>query len=311
LRRMRQPESLKRRIWEPLCISALNTLPERACARTFAAVLRESLGASRAASDFLLPRATLSDCLPDPVVAWLRARGAALHLRTPVRSLRRLVGTERSWRVDLHDGFLCARHVVLACGIAGTRRLLADLADEPDSRGPNPSIAQTLAALDTYTFEPIATIWTAWPSASWKTRPSPLMFAWATPENRFVDWLFDRGEQRGHRIGAMVVSVAGEAHVTFPADAALARARDVCRAQGLPEPSHARSVIERRATFVCTPNRPIVTLPESGILPGLWLAGDYTEADFPATLEAAVRSGLSVGKLAGRIQDHSQARASA
>jgi monoamine oxidase len=28
--------------------------------------------------------------------------------------------------------------------------------------------------------------------------------------------------------------------------------------------------------------------------PGLWLAGDYTASDYPATIEGAVRSGVKV-----------------
>jgi hypothetical protein len=56
-----QTERLVRLMWHPLCIAALNTPPERASANTFLAVLRDSLGASRAASDMLIPRAPLCD----------------------------------------------------------------------------------------------------------------------------------------------------------------------------------------------------------------------------------------------------------
>jgi len=31
-------------------------------------------------------------------------------------------------------------------------------------------------------------------------------------------------------------------------------------------------------------------------LPGLWLAGDYVASDYPATLEAAVRSGVAAAR---------------
>jgi monoamine oxidase len=33
-------------------------------------------------------------------------------------------------------------------------------------------------------------------------------------------------------------------------------------------------------------------------VPGLILAGDYTASDYPATLEAAVRSGVAAARLA-------------
>jgi uncharacterized protein with NAD-binding domain and iron-sulfur cluster len=51
-----------------------------------------------------------------------------------------------------------------------------------------------------------------------------------------------------------------------------------------------KTITEKRATFVCSPNlkRP----PNATAHPGLWLAGDYTESEYPATIEGAVRSGL-------------------
>jgi len=48
-------------------------------------------------------------------------------------------------------------------------------------------------------------------------------------------------------------------------------------------------IAERRATYSCTP---AATRPRAGRLaPGIYLAGDYTDPEFPATLESAVRSG--------------------
>jgi hydroxysqualene dehydroxylase len=32
------------------------------------------------------------------------------------------------------------------------------------------------------------------------------------------------------------------------------------------------------------------------VSPGIYLAGDYTDADFPATLEAATRSGVTAAR---------------
>ena len=52
-------------------------------------------------------------------------------------------------------------------------------------------------------------------------------------------------------------------------------------------------VAEKRATFSCTPG-----LPRPGNATShrtLWLAGDYTAGDYPATLEGAVRSGVIAG----------------
>ena len=62
----------------------------------------------------------------------------------------------------------------------------------------------------------------------------------------------------------------------------------------LPRPTWHRVIRERRATFSCRPNlpRPASRTP----IRGLWLAGDYVCADYPATLEGAVRSGVSAAR---------------
>ena len=51
-----------------------------------------------------------------------------------------------------------------------------------------------------------------------------------------------------------------------------------------------QTVVEKRATFACTPG---LQRPPQAIAPGLLACGDYTEGPYPATLEGAVRSGLA------------------
>ena len=50
------------------------------------------------------------------------------------------------------------------------------------------------------------------------------------------------------------------------------------------------TVVEKRATFACTPG---LQRPAAAIAHGLWAAGDYVEGPYPATLEGAVRSGIA------------------
>ena len=55
------------------------------------------------------------------------------------------------------------------------------------------------------------------------------------------------------------------------------------------------SVVEKRATFACTPG---LERPGAEMAPGLYAAGDYVQGPYPATLEGAVRSGVAAARLA-------------
>jgi uncharacterized protein with NAD-binding domain and iron-sulfur cluster len=62
----------------------------------------------------------------------------------------------------------------------------------------------------------------------------------------------------------------------------------------LPPLQWQRVISEKRATFSATPGlrRPAQKTP----MANFWLAGDYTASEYPATLEAAVRSGLTCAR---------------
>ncbi len=57
----------------------------------------------------------------------------------------------------------------------------------------------------------------------------------------------------------------------------------------LPDLQPIQTIIEKRATFACTPD---LKRPSNQIAPGLLVCGDYVAGPYPATLEGAVRSAL-------------------
>ena len=66
--------------------------------------------------------------------------------------------------------------------------------------------------------------------------------------------------------------------------------------EDLPTPLDYRIITEKKATFSCRVNiehrRPMNTTT----IPGLYLAGDYTNTGYPSTLEGAIKSGVSAAK---------------
>jgi predicted NAD/FAD-dependent oxidoreductase len=57
------------------------------------------------------------------------------------------------------------------------------------------------------------------------------------------------------------------------------------------------TVVEKRATFACLP---ALERPPLQVCKGVWACGDYVAGPYPATLEAAVRSGMAAVEAIGQ-----------
>jgi hydroxysqualene dehydroxylase len=62
---------------------------------------------------------------------------------------------------------------------------------------------------------------------------------------------------------------------------------------GLADLQPIKTIVEKRATFACTPG---LQRPAMRIAPGVLACGDYVDGPYPATLEGAVRSGLAAAQ---------------
>jgi len=118
----------------------------------------------------------------------------------------------------------------------------------------------------------------------------------APHDNRWGQFVFDRGQLDPGQDGLLAVVISGADPAGEIGQDALAAgvAAQLAAAFGQPAlatPEWSRVITEKRATFACTP---ALDRPANDVkLPGLALAGDYTACDYPATLEAAVRSGVA------------------
>ncbi|MDO4904937.1 MAG: hydroxysqualene dehydroxylase HpnE [Lautropia sp.] len=293
-RRTRQPTLLIRQFWDPLVISAMNTPPESACATTFLRVLRDALGKDAAASDFVLASEDLTSLFVDPALDYLSGQQTKVSLRTPARAIRQSpAGHGYLVRVQdpVHgESVIGAEQIVLAVPPYAARRLLADVAPR-----------SVLQPLERFGYRPITNAYVGWRSGR-TDLPAvlPTLFSLfdephgATPAH----WFFDRGTQAGWRVGAMVISDSSNALEMGEDALKTALGEQLQRTLKLPPPEQISLIHDKRATFACTPDRPVV--PPAFLmqhLPGIALAGDYTYGAYPATLEAAVRSGRMAAEL--------------
>jgi len=263
----RQDGAIGRYLWNPLCVSALNTPPEQASANAFLAVLRDTLAGGAGASQLLFPRRDLSALFPEPAAEFLRTRGGEVRLRAPVRALEPRHG---AFAIE-GESFDAA---ILACG--------------PHQLAPFESLLGTLPRFE---YQPIYTCYLQYP-ARVRLREPMLGFA-----DGLVQWAFDRGRLLGtHGQLACIISAQGDHQQLTHEELAERCHREL--AAGLPDlPRYEWSqvVAEKRATISCVPGRAIPgTLTAT---PGLLLAGDYTDPDYPPTLEAAARSGVRAARL--------------
>jgi squalene-associated FAD-dependent desaturase len=283
-------------LWGPLCVAALNTPPQRASAQSFLNVLRETFGAGAGATAMVLPRNGLGDAIPERAARWLAARGHAV--RTSTRT--RVVDADGDAVVlATSAGTLRTQAVVVAVGPHQLRQAFA--AGVAARHG---GIAAALRAVDAFEYEPIATLYLGYPSAV--ALPAGLVRL----DERPGQWLFDRadilrragaGAPPGVRALLSVVISAHGAHESLD-HASLVAAVDgqLRRLTPLPPLCWSQVIEEKRATYACVP---ALVRPAAGRLaPRVFLAGDYTHPALPATLEAAVRSGLAAARAVGSGQ---------
>jgi squalene-associated FAD-dependent desaturase len=287
LQRYAQSDRLLRSLWRPLCVAALNTPPQRASAQVFLAVLRDGLGARRNASDMLLPRIDLSALLPLRAAALVERCGGSVATGAAVKQITRAADNTH-WLLHFNDAqraAVSADRIIIATAPEQASALLNGLSDT--------------ALLDALRYEPITTCYLQYPAAMQLARPFYALLEDA-PDAAWGQYVFDRGQLDPAQAGLLAVVVSSSAEAIAQGPAALtegiaAQLASALRQPALATPLWSKVISEKRATFSCTPGlrRPSNATDAEGI----FLAGDYTAGDYPATLETAVRSGIAAALL--------------
>lgn len=280
LERFDQTERLIRLMWRPLCIAALNTLPEHASAQIFLNVLRDSLGARRAASDMLIPRVDLSALFPQRAAAFIEQHHGTVRCGVAVKKIKR---DGSGWRLQI-TADASSEQDFDAVVIATQPSQAATLLDGIPGATPLPA----------FDHEPITTCYLQYPPNIRLRHPFFALLDDAAA-GHWGQFVFDRGQLDSRQAGLLSVVVSASSdvialgHETLTS-AIAAQLAAVFRQPILTAPLWTKVISEKRATFSCTP-----ALLRPTVLTGcenLVIAGDYTAGEYPATLEAAARSGV-------------------
>ncbi|MEJ8856487.1 hydroxysqualene dehydroxylase HpnE [Variovorax robiniae] len=251
---------------DPLCVSALNTPTAQASGQVFLRVLRDAMFGTSGGSNLLLPRQDLGALFPDAAARWIGERGGRIAVGHRAQAI---APTADGWQVD-GEGFDA---VLLACPPGEAARLV-----EGSGVGNTAWCAQARALR----FEAIATIYLE----GGHRLPEPMLALHSTPDAP-AQFVFDRSQLCGDAgVWAMVVSASETERAKLEAQVcAQATTQLACV-----EPRVLQTVIDKRATFACTPG---LQRPPMAIAPGLIACGDYVEGPYPATLEGAVLAAIA------------------
>jgi len=265
-------------LWEPLCLAALNTPIAKASTRIFLNVLRDTFSGNKKNSDFLLPRLDLSQIIADPLTHYIQAKGGIIKLNQRVRAV---VPENNGFNIETRQEKLHFSHVIIAVSPARVEKLIETLPKL------NHAIKQTL----TYEYQPIYTVYFQYPPGT--RLPSVI----SGLSGSIGQWVFDRGQLCGqNNIISVIISAEGKHQQLTQDELALRVAKELNRAfPALAKPLWHKVIAEKRATFSCEPNLPRPT--NRTLQPNVFLAGDYTYPDYPATIEGAVRSGIYCANL--------------
>jgi len=273
-----QDADLTHKLWEPLCIAALNTPMHKASAQVLLNVLRDSLNRTRADSDMLLPRIDFTALFPQRAANYIEQHGGRVFTSCGVEAL---IPEADGIKVDTVQGAYQFSHVICATSPSVAAKLLRAI----------PPLTDTCQAIEALEQQPIYTVYLQYPAHF--TLPHPMLGL----HQRCSQWLFDKGQIAGqHGLIAAVISAEGihqELSQDELAQKVVAELREEFGFAAQPE--WFKVIAEKRATFCCAPDlhRPF----QQTALPNLLLAGDYTAGDYPATLEGAVLSGIRCAKL--------------
>ncbi|MDO8826549.1 hydroxysqualene dehydroxylase HpnE [Methylophaga sp.] len=263
-----QSPRLISQLWIPLCLAIMNTPIEQASASVFATTLKDSLASNRKAADLLIPKKPLGELIPEPAMQFISSHGGEIRLQTRVEKIvidsGKVVGI-----VTSTDEYIAADNVIVAVSPNILYKLLGKQLNLPK-----------------VTDYPISTVYLQY-SSTFRLK-APIIGL----SNSLPQWVFDRSDQSPGLI-AVVISGPGE-HESFTKQQLVTQVvLELTKLLlELPDKYLAVHVIrEKRATFCCgvveNSQRPSCKTA----IERLWIAGDYAENPYPATLESAVMNG--------------------
>lgn len=265
--------TLYRRLIEPLTLAGLNTHPSEASAAMLWEVLRLLIKGGEPAWRYYLPEHNLSASLVLPAVSRIRQNGGTFYFSNPVQHIE--YDQERVTSLGFNSGSQPVREcdaIICATPAYAMGNILPELAID-------------------FTYSSILNAHFAWEYSGILRENLPFIGVLGG----LAEWIFLHEGRISTTTSAADKSINEKEEIL-----AVRLWHDVQQALYMPKtgmPNY-RIIKEKRATIAVTPeNLARRPLCETHLI-NLWLAGDYIQSPYPATLEAAIATGSQAAEKA-------------
>lgn len=295
----RQPVSLMNHLWAPLTQAMLNAPIGEASAFIFLEALKNIFARQSHYAYLLFPRTHLSNLLLNPILQYLKKQKASIYFNQSVESIDikngifQGVQTNQRVQTEVQDQGIQSkkyRYKASELILAVPPDKAAELLSEHLSS--YPELSDWQEKLMKLQYQPITTVYLQ------LDKPINLPYPLLGLVQQTGHWLFDRVTCKQPNILSIVINGFG-AHLELN-HASLVNILYQELKQKYPnigQIQHFKVIIEDKAVLSCKVGiesfRPLAKLPIEGVT----LAGDYTQIGYPASLEAAVQSGIAAAKL--------------
>ncbi len=279
-----QPSTLITKLWAPIAVAALSTPIHEASAQVFLQILKDTFCKDQGNSDLLFPKTDLSELLPNPILKYLAHNNGSIFYTQRVKSL--IIEDEQCKGICTETKQFRGKNIILATPPHVSAQLLLQ---SKVSNYCKPLIENLLK----FQYQPITTVY-----LRYKT-PIEFEIPMIGFINSTIHWVFDR-RLTGHPNILSVVITGDDVHLSLEHSQLITKITTEINA-AFPKfkqtPLEYRIIREKRAAFSCHVGVNHYRPNNTTSIPRLWLAGDYTQTYYPATLEGAVQSGMQVAQL--------------
>jgi squalene-associated FAD-dependent desaturase len=278
LKHHRQTPRAIARFWATVLVSALNESVERLGFKYARKVFVEGFMSTRDGFEVWLPTVPLGRLYGDELHAWFAAHGVEVKLNAAAKRIH--VSDKAVSHVELRDGTVITGDSYLS---AVPFERVADLVEPPETPGADaPGSPQLVPS-------PITSV------HLWFDRQ-----VMDLPHAVLVDCLGQWAFDRGNGYVQVVISAARDLDRENLAERTAVELGRLFPAGRSAKLLRSKVVTEHTATFSAVPGVDRFRPSQRTVIPNLFLAGDWTQTGWPATMEGAVRSGfLAADAIAG------------